>query len=329
MNARPSAVKLNRTYDAERLLADVRACERVRKHWLDHKMVAIGTSKGRRMLQLRTRGGHLLEVDTNDNQIEPYKDTELMAHAPYVRSILDELEIRASSVLFLALEPGGRIKEHADGDGWRLGSGHEIRLHIPIVTNDKVFYVIGGQRHDPQPGEIWYGNFSLPHWFANEGAEARLYLMINTRVNEKLLSLFPSDFLEGLDVQPDPPPFPTPPELRAMPGFSFKLPGITPEMEPFISALPARYQALVRAALSERHTVQWYDDELWVMIGNHPLFAIVLEGPRRMRVIEQPVTLEFDDVVDGAPQGGSVEIYVRGETFRLPVELGPLSASPQ
>src|SRR5262245_53064645 len=120
-----TAVRLSGTYDVDRLLAEVRECERVRGRWLDHKMVAAGTSVGRRMLQLRTRGGRLTDIDTNDEQLERFQDTPLMAHAPYVRQILDEFDTTISSVLFLALEPGGKIKEHADGIAWQLGTGHE------------------------------------------------------------------------------------------------------------------------------------------------------------------------------------------------------------
>jgi hypothetical protein len=319
-----TAVRLSGNYDVERLLREVRACEAARGHWLDHKMVAAGTSVGRRMLQLRTRGGHLAEKDTNDNQLEPFQDTPLMAHAPYVRQILDELETHVSSVLFLALEPGGKIREHADGPAWQLGSGHEIRLHIPIVTNDDVWYVVGGQRHDLRPGEIWYGDFSQPHWFENRGQETRIYLMANTRVSETLLARFPSWYLEGRDVKADRPPYPPTPELLAMRGFTFELGGLTPDMERLVAFLPAMFQNVVRDVFQERNEVRWVDGKLWVVIRGRPIFPIALEGPRRMRVVEQPAVLEFE-IDQGVPTGGKVEVYIREQTFKMPVRLGPLA----
>jgi hypothetical protein len=319
-----TAVRLSGTYDVERLLAEVRACEQARGRWLDHKMVAAGTSVGRRMLQLRTRGGRLTDVDTNDEQLERFQDTELMEHAPYVRQILDEFKTTVSSVLFLALEPGGKIKEHADGPAWALGSGHEIRLHIPIVTNDDVWYVVGGQRHDPRPGEIWYGDFSKPHWFENRGQETRIYLMVNLRVSATLLERFPAWYLEGRDVKPDPLPYPPTPELLAMRGFSFALGGLTPTMEPLVQFLPAKFQELVRAVFQEKNEVKWLDGQLWVVVRGRPVFLIAIEGPRRLRVVEQPAVLEFS-MENGVPTAGKLEVYIREQTFAMPIQLGPLA----
>jgi quercetin dioxygenase-like cupin family protein len=319
-----TAVRLSGNYDVERLLREVRACESARGHWLDHKMVAAGTSLGRSMLQLRSRGGQLLEKDNNDEQLLPFQDTPLMAHAPYVRQILDEFDAHVSAVLFLALEPGGKIKEHIDGPAWQLGSGHEVRLHIPIVTNPDVWYVVGGQRHDLRPGELWYGDFSQPHWFENRGQDTRIYLMINTRVSEALFARFPAWYLEGRDVKPDPPPYPPTPELLAMRGFSFELGGLTPEMDHLVSFFPAVFQRVIRAAFHERNEVRWIDGKLWVVISGRPMFPMRLEGPRRMRVVEQPAFLEFD-MDRGVPTNGKVEVYIRDHTFQMPVQLGPLT----
>jgi hypothetical protein len=323
MQSTDTAVRLSKTYDVDRLLADLRACERVQSEWLSHKMVARGTSVGRKMLQLRTRGGHLAEIDTNDNQVDHYRDTKLLAHAPYVREILDGLEINASSVLFLALEAGGKIKEHADGPTWALGAGYEIRLHLPIVTNEDVWYVVGGQRHDPRPGELWYGDFSQPHWFENRGSETRVYLMINTRVSDTLLRLFPEAYLVGRDVKAEPAVCETDPELRRLRGFSCQFGGITPELEPLVAGLPPEFQTIVRATFGERNEVRWIDNQLWAIIQGRPTYLLEAVGPSRFRIAQQYATLDVE-MANGVPSKATLEAYVRGHLFKLPLAVQAL-----
>ena len=324
MKPTDTAVRLSRTYDVDRLLADLEACELAHSQWLSHKMVAKGTSVGRMMLQLRTRGGRISDIDTNDNQIDHYRDTKILEHAPYVREILDGLESNASSVLFLALEPGGRIKEHADGPTWTIGAGYEIRLHIPIVTNDDVWYVVGGQRHDPRPGELWYGDFAQPHWFENRGSQRRVYLMINTRVSETLLSLFPPEYLAGREVLADPPSCEPSPELRAMKGFGFEIGGVGSAMEPLVAVLPAEFQSVVRATFTQRNEVRWIDDQLWVLIQGRPTFLLEVVSPSRLRVAMQYANVDLE-MKGGAPSAATLELYVRGEKFRLPLAVHPLA----
>jgi hypothetical protein len=290
---------------------------------VDHAKVLEGTSVGRKQLELRSRGGRLSTTYVNCNQLEPYADTPLLEHAPYVREILRGLGAPIGSSLFARLDPGGKIKEHADGEGFALGRGHLIRVHIPIMTNDDVWYVIGGQRHMLRPGELWYGDFSKPHWGENRGKERRIYLMANLRLTAAVLKLFPEEYLKGKTLKVDPPVCAPSPELAR--GFSFELGGAPLALEPSIEQLPEGFRDVIRKTFTGRHEVRLIDGELWGLIEGRKTFLLVAEGPTRLRLVDQPGAVELE-FVNGVPFSARLELYALGNTFTLPFKVAPLSA---
>lgn len=76
--------------------------------------------------------------------------------------------------LFVRLRPNGLILPHVD-------EGHEVshRIHVPILTNDQVFFTVDGERLHMRPGEIWEINNSRLHYVENRGAEERVHLVLN------------------------------------------------------------------------------------------------------------------------------------------------------
>jgi hypothetical protein len=84
----------------------------------------------------------------------------------------------------MKLAAGSIIKEHRDHD---LSYEHGfMRLHIPVVTNPDVEFLLNGRRVVMNPGECWYLRLSDPHAVANRGREDRIHLVIDTEVNEWL-----------------------------------------------------------------------------------------------------------------------------------------------
>lgn len=87
----------------------------------------------------------------------------------------------------MRLEAGGEIHEHRDAD---VGLRHEeVRLHVPVTTNDDVDFRLDGMRVVMRPGECWYLNLTLPHSVANRGATDRVHLVIDAVANEWLRDL--------------------------------------------------------------------------------------------------------------------------------------------
>jgi hypothetical protein len=84
-------------------------------------------------------------------------------------------------VRLLKLGPGSVIKEHRDH---ALGLEDGIaRIHIPILSNPDVEFVLNSQRVVMDEGESWYLNFNLPHRVVNRGSRERVHLVVDCTVN--------------------------------------------------------------------------------------------------------------------------------------------------
>jgi quercetin dioxygenase-like cupin family protein len=76
--------------------------------------------------------------------------------------------VRAMAVKLLA---GGSIKSHRDK---HPSFYYSHRVHIPIVSNPKVHFMLDGQRHDLQVGKVYEINNQKQHSVTNAGHEARI-----------------------------------------------------------------------------------------------------------------------------------------------------------
>ena len=78
--------------------------------------------------------------------------------------------------LFARLAAGSKIDTHTDGL-YSLLKCH--RIHIPIITNDQVFFTIGGESKVLGEGEMWEINNSTLHGVDNKSDQDRIHLIID------------------------------------------------------------------------------------------------------------------------------------------------------
>jgi Flp pilus assembly protein TadD len=83
-------------------------------------------------------------------------------------------------VLLAKLRAGGSIASHRDS-GYSLLNCH--RVHIPITTNDKTIFTVGGEDRLMRVGEFWEINNALAHAVVNRGDEDRIHLIIDWMPN--------------------------------------------------------------------------------------------------------------------------------------------------
>jgi hypothetical protein len=90
----------------------------------------------------------------------------------------------------MRLGPGSVIKEHTD---------HELsveegvaRLHIPIVTNSGVTFLLNGSRVVMTAGSVWYLRLSDPHSVVNAGDSARVHMVIDVDAGDWIRGLLGS-----------------------------------------------------------------------------------------------------------------------------------------
>ncbi len=140
-------------------------------------------------LSLRSPGGNPNSLYPAPNINSEYNDTPLMPHFNSVGNILARFECPLHSVRFLRLEKGAIIREHSD-NALSFEDG-EVRLHIPIITNDQIEFISNGKQLQLRAGQCWYINAGLPHSVANHSETDRIHLVIDCRVNDWLRSYFP------------------------------------------------------------------------------------------------------------------------------------------
>ena len=71
---------------------------------------------------------------------------------------------------------GGDIEAHVDNV---FTLSHSHRIHIPIITNDKVGFSIGDEVKNLKPGEIWEINNREMHSVLNDGDNYRVHMIID------------------------------------------------------------------------------------------------------------------------------------------------------
>ena len=198
----PNVVRLMPSFDVDRLVADLGAIE---KHFMGQANSIAANSEeegdigGWDVLPLRCPGGDPEKVGEGLGGREPYADAPYLDATPYVREILDGLDAPIRGVRFSALAAGAMVHEHSDRPyglpiGW-------LRFHVPVRTNERAILFVNREPHCWQPGEFWYANFGMPHALDNKGTEARVHLIIDCYVSDKLFDLFPEDIRGLIDPQ--------------------------------------------------------------------------------------------------------------------------------
>ena len=74
------------------------------------------------------------------------------------------------------LAPGLRIPRHRD-EGFSLCYSH--RVHIPIASNESVFFTVGGEEIAMKEGQVWEINNMREHAVRNDGETPRIHLIVD------------------------------------------------------------------------------------------------------------------------------------------------------
>lgn len=181
-------------FDVARMTAEIEAFEaKNRAQWLDHYDKGLDT--GWRAILLASTDGRIdgPEAQRPSTDFTRFRRTELLDDFPYFREILDRMKCPQGRIRILKLAPGAKIGRHRDRfhEVANVAMG-QVRLHVPIITNEKVFFHVNDERIQMAPGRLYYVNFSREHHVRNDGTEARLHLVMDLKVNDWLRSLFPN-----------------------------------------------------------------------------------------------------------------------------------------
>ena len=137
------------------------------------------------------------KVDTMKRSVAgEYIKTDLLKSLPLTNSILTNIEKfgKLQRVRILKTTPGTHVKYHIDlGETARSGIA---RLHIPIKTDPKCEMNICGEKYFWAKGELWYGDFSLPHELWNFSDIDRYHLIIDIKLTEDGKNILPIEYIK-------------------------------------------------------------------------------------------------------------------------------------
>ncbi len=180
--------KLPFRLDPQALQKDLAGLEHV--DWIDH-FVEQNYEGSWTVIPLRgpRNAVHPVMMIYSDPGCTDFADTPYLDACPYFQEVLESLLCPVNAVRLMRLEPGSRIKEHADHD-LSLEDGN-ARLHIPVTTHSQVEFCLNGRSVVMNEGECWYLRLSDPHSVTNRGDSDRVHLVVDVSVNpwlEKLIS---------------------------------------------------------------------------------------------------------------------------------------------
>jgi len=139
-------------------------------------------------LPLRSINGKADNIFVSPVENAKYKDTDFLQQSPYLQQVLSHFNCPLLGVRLLKLDAGALIKEHRDAE-LSFENG-EIRIHIPVQTNEEVEFCLEGERMQLKEGDCWYMNFNLPHSIHNKSKSDRIHLVVDAVVNEWVKELF-------------------------------------------------------------------------------------------------------------------------------------------
>jgi hypothetical protein len=170
--------------DVQQLTADLHTC--LNQQWKEHFNTR-DYSGSWTAIALRSQSGNAQDIVANVSEL-PFVNTDLLEQCDYFKSLLDQLQFEKETVRLLRLQPGSLIKEHRDmGLAYRFGC---FRIHIPVVTEASVAFIVGGKNIPMKKGECWYADFDLPHSVKNDSDRERIHLVIDGKRNEWTDELF-------------------------------------------------------------------------------------------------------------------------------------------
>lgn len=120
-------------------------------------------------------------------------DQAILSSLPFIREfIYTRLPGTPRKCLVAKLRPNGVIKLHEDGTRVRDDESalvydyfkSTIRIHIPIVSNDKVYFFINNQFYTMPVGQVWAINNLCAHGVINNDPEMiRIHIIVDVIPN--------------------------------------------------------------------------------------------------------------------------------------------------
>jgi uncharacterized protein (TIGR03032 family) len=160
-------VRLPLRYDAEALATEVAAVSE--SAWRAHPEGHPGNSA----LPLVSLHG-----DPDDDGVRgPMRPTPILASLPTIRGVLASIGAPIGRSRLMRLDGDAEATAHVDVNYYWL---RHARVHVPVVTNPGVRFVVGDAETNMAPGETWVFDTWRRHNVLNPAESRRIHLVIDT-----------------------------------------------------------------------------------------------------------------------------------------------------
>lgn len=177
-------VQLPIYFDPDKLkadLAEIRPTEWINHYRGDHY------EGNWSVVPLRSVGGHPSIIYSTPAGTVPdfYKDTPILERCANFQAAINWFQCQVNGARLMSLDADARILEHTDD--MDTSEIPELRIHIPILTNEHVEFWVAGKLVPMREGEAWYADFNRPHSVNNLGDMPRIHLVLDCTLNDWLV----------------------------------------------------------------------------------------------------------------------------------------------
>lgn len=178
-------LKLPFQFDENRLVHDLSLI--LENKWIPHFNTS-GYNGEWNVVPLYSNNGEESNIFAYPSVDSKIQQTSIIKKCSYFKEVIESFKFSVVSARLLRLGVGTEIKPHRDHE---LGyEDNNFRLHIPVVTNSNVRFILDGELLKMQPGECWYTNVNYIHSVSNQGSSDRIHLVIDGVRNEWSDNLF-------------------------------------------------------------------------------------------------------------------------------------------
>lgn len=175
MRLKQPFLKLYKSFDAERLAAEIRALPAAA--WLPHP----GNYPGNDAVLLVTPEGQMTNGFTGQMGA-----TDHLRACPYIMEVMGEIGAVWGRSRLMGLGAGASVPPHVDVNyHWRT----HMRIHIPVITNPRVLFTCGDESVHMEAGSCWLFDSFRMHNVHNGGSEKRVHLVLDTVDGEEMWDL--------------------------------------------------------------------------------------------------------------------------------------------
>ncbi|WBX75049.1 aspartyl/asparaginyl beta-hydroxylase domain-containing protein [Tenacibaculum ovolyticum] len=197
-------LKLPFQFNTKKLISDLSLI--LDKNWVSH-FNTDGYNGDWKAISLYAHNGEESNIFALPTATSIISETSILKKCHYFKEVINSFKCAILTARILRLNVGAEIKPHRDYElGYEDGN---FRLHIPIITNSGVQFILDNNELTMLPGECWYTNVNYVHSVKNIGKEDRIHLVIdlirNEWTDELFFSLAPKESFKAIPKENDSP----------------------------------------------------------------------------------------------------------------------------